>query len=413
MAFNDHQIVQHQLFRVRFTELNEIFAVMSLRSFVCSMIGIFGPIYLFTLGFTIREIFFMHLVMFSVEFLFEYISARMISQFGPKHTIAISMPFLIVHYWLLLTVPNFGWPLWFVGITGGIHLALYWQAYHYDFSKSKHKKEATKDVSRLYIFLAFLGGIAPLIGGVIATNLGFGVLYGLVIGMLFVVFIPLLKSGERHVPKSFSLKGIKLRCLAGDLLAYSGSGMEASTSLVSWPLFVFFIVGTSQNVGMITSGALVLTIVITYLVGKNVNNKNRHGYIRAGSIMDGIIYAMLTLVETFGQIFSLNFARSLVSSLRNAPFVSEYYLHADEHKRAEYIFVMESVIDLVKVFMYGILIFLSYRLGSRELLISGLLFGALGAFFTGFMPRAKCELPYRKPLGIKLIPKIPIGSLND
>lgn len=406
MAFNDHQTLQHQLFRIRFTELNEIFAVMSLRTFVGSLVGIFGPIYLYVLGFSIRDIIVMQIVMFITEFLFEYVSARLTSQFGPKHTIALSMPFLIGHYWLLWTIPTFGWPLWFPAILGGISLAMYWQAYHYDFSKSKHKNEATKDVSRLYIFLAILSAIAPLIGGIIATQLGFHVLYGLVTGSLFIVLIPLIKSGERHVPKSFSLKKLQLKPLYQDIIAYGGSGMEASIAIIAWPLFVFLIVKTSQNVGIVASAALIFTIIITYFVGKKVNNANRHNYIKIGSWLDGVLFALLALVETFIQVLTINFFRSLAVCLRGAPFVSEYYLHADEHNRAEYIFIMESAIDLIKVAMYLVLFGLSFYLGLNALLIVGLLFGALGSILVGLMPRAKCELPFCRVRGIKLIPKL-------
>lgn len=413
LSYSDHQNLQHQLFRIRFTELNEIFAVMSLRSFVCSLIGIFGPIYLYILGYSFRDIIIMHLAMFSVEFAFEYITARLISRFGPKHTMALSMIFLVAHYWMLWTVQSYGWPLWLIGMMGGIHLALYWQSYHYDFSRSKHKREATEDVSKLYIMLALLGAIAPFIGGVISTHYGFSPLYIIVIFSLMFVMFPLLKSGEKHVPKSFSLAKLTCKPSFKDMVSYGGYGIEASTSLVAWPLFAFLIVGTTQNVGLVTSLALVFTITITYMVGKKVNDGNRHEIIKIGSLLDGLVYALLVFVETFMQILSLNFVRSIVSSFRSAPFVSEYYLHADEQNRAEYIFIMESTIDVFKIIMYLALFGLSYFYGLRELLVIALLFGAMGSLLAGFMPRAKCELPYCKDAKIKLIPKLRVKNAID
>jgi len=406
LSFSNHQNIQHQMFRIRFTELNEIFAVMSLRSFVCSMIGIFIAIYLYTIGFSLRDIFIFHIVMFTTELIFEMVAAKLISARGPKHVLAISLPFLIGHFWLLSTVQTFGWPLWFPAILGGIHLALYWQAYNYDFSKSKHTNEATKDVSRLYIGLAVLGAIAPLVGGYISTKYGFGTLYTVVILLLFFVFLPLAKTSEKHIPKSFSLRKIKIKPIIRDVVSYGGNGMEASASLVAWPLFVFMIVGTTEKVGLITSAALLITIVVTFVVGKRVNNTNRHKYIKTGSLMDGVIYACLVFVNTFTQVLSLDFARSLVSSLRSAPFVSEYYLHADEQNRAEYIYIMESAIDLFKIVQYVILFALSFWLAIKGLLVVGLLMGAVGSLLTAFMPRAKCELPFCQDNKIKLIPKL-------
>jgi hypothetical protein len=344
--------------------------------------------------------------MFSVEIVMEILTARLISLYGPKHVLALSLPFLIVHFWLLSTIVTFGWPLWFPAIAGGIHLALFWQAYHYDFSKSKHKNEATKDVSKLYVMLAVLGAISPFVGGFIATNYGFGALYGLVIVLLFFVFIPLTKSTEKHIPKAFTFKNLKIKPIARDIISYGGNGIEATTSLIFWPLFIFLIVGTTEKVGLIASLALILTIIVTYIVGRRVNNQNRHKYIRTSSILDSIIYACLVFVDTFTQVLSLNFARSLVSSFRNAPYISEYYLHADEQSRAGYIYIMESATDFFKIVFYIILLVLSYWLGFRELLIVGLLFGAVGSLMVGLIPRAKCELPVCKDAKIKLIPKL-------
>lgn len=398
--------MQHQMFRIRFTELNEIFAVMSLRSFVTGMIGIFVPIYMYTLGFSLADIFLLHIYMFSAEFIFEYVAAQTISKLGPKHAIAISMPFLVTHFWMLSTIKTYNWPLWFIGVMAGISLALYWEGYNYDFSRSKSKIGVTRDISKLYIMLAVLGAIAPFVGGSIAFYFGFEALYTLVLLLLLLVFLPLIWFKEKHISRSFKLSRIDLGPVGRDLVSYGGSGMEASVAITVWPLFVFAIVGTTQKVGFVTSLALVLSIAVTYFVGKRVNNRNRHNFVKAGGMLESFTYILVLFVDSFGQVLSLNFAKSLVGSLRGAPFVSEYYLHADERSRAEYIYAMESAIDLFRLTMFGILYLMTMIFPDATVLIIGLMFGALGSLMTSLMPRAKCELPVCKDAKIKLIPKL-------
>ncbi len=408
MSVGDHRAnISHQMFRIRHTELNEIFFVMSLRGFVSSMISMFIPLYLYNLGFTLRDILLTNLTMFTVEFCAEYFAAKLRNQFGPKHAIALSMPFLVAHFWLFATIPTYHWPLWFPAICGGLHLALYWQAYHYDFSRSKHKGQATKDVSNIYIILAILGAIAPFTGGWIATNFGFNYLYLIVIAALSVVFLPLLKKGERHEKQPINLSKIRIRDIWRDLLSYGGAGIEATISLVIWPMFVYLIVKTYENVGFVTSIALVLTIVTTYFVGRKVNNKNRHRFIKESSFIDSVLFALFIFVDSFVQVATLNLVQTVAASMRQAPYTSEYYLHADENSRSEYILYMESVIDFVKILVYLILIGATFLLGTREVLVVGLLFGALGAMLAGLMPRSKCELPYcDTDKKIRLIPKL-------
>ncbi|MEI6266440.1 MAG: hypothetical protein WCP14_00940 [bacterium] len=410
MSVSDHQNIQHQIFRIKYTELNEIFLVMALRSFVCGMITIFIPIYLYNIGYSLRDILFLFLIMFSVEFVFEYFSARLRTELGPKHAIAISFPFLIAHMWLLATIQTYNWPLWIPALFGGISLALYWQGYHYDFSKSKHKGQATRDVSKMYIILAVLGAIAPFVGSSVLTYLGFNVLYFIVIFALAFAFIPLVKQKEFNTKGILKLKKLKPKDIILDMVSYGGSGVEATISLVIWPLFIYIILKSYQYLGIITSAALIVTIIVTYFVGRRVTNKNRHLYIRNSSFLDSLIYIMLIFVESFIQVASLNMARSLVSSLRSAPYVSEYYLHADERSRSEYIFYMESAIDFFKILMYAFLIILTFSFTDKEVLIAGLVIGAVGALAASLMPRAKCEMPVNTQSliakKIKITPKL-------
>jgi hypothetical protein len=406
MFLNEHQSVQHQLFRIKFTELNEIFMIMSLRSFVISMIGIFVPIYLYTMGYSLRYIILLEIIQFVVEAFFEILALKLNIKWGPKHTIALSMPFLILNFFLLRTLPDYNWPIWLIGASAGICLAFYWQAYHYDFSRSKHKKASTKDVSKLYVILAVLGAIAPFIGGVIASRFGIKTLFTFVILLLIMVLIPLLKDGEKVTQHKINFSRIKIKNIYRDIISYGGSGIEASASLKMWPLFIFLILGSYEKVGFVTSLALIITIVVTYYIGKSVNNINRHRFIKFSSITNSIIYILQTFVDSFGQVMSINIARSFTHSIHAAPFVSEYYLHADENSRAEYIYLMELSIDIFRLFAYLVLLGLTYVFADKQVIIAALLMGSVGSLMTGLMPKARCETKDCENASLKVVRKI-------
>ncbi len=392
MLLGEHQDTHHHLFRIRFTELNEIYTVMSLRSFALSMIGIFVPIYLFSNGYGLRQIFAFYLSLYFIEFLFEYFSARLIIKFGPLHVVAFSFPFLITYYWLLKTLNVYHWPLFIIVFSCAITLSFFWQAYHYDFSKTKHSNKATSDVSRLYIILAILGTVGPLVGGFVATSYGISTLFTIVITILLVAIIPLLNSDQSHKQTKFNLKKIKIKNIKRDLISYAGNGMEGATAAVVWPIFVFLIVGSYQKVGIVTSAALILTVIITYTVGKKADMSNRHKYIRIGSTLNGIVYFLQTLASTIVHVFVFNLLGSIVGSIKAAPYTSEYYLHADETSRSEYVFLMESVIDISRVLYFAILFSLTFVFPEQKtILIIGLILGGFGAFLLGLMPPANSE----------------------
>ncbi|MEI6499351.1 MAG: hypothetical protein WCO23_05295 [bacterium] len=221
MKISENQILSHNLFRIKYTELNEIYLMMSLRSFACSLVAIFAPIYLYTLGFSLRDILIYFIIIYTVEAMFEWFSAVAITKVGPKKLIAYSIPLLIIHFWLFKTIPTYNWPLWFVAIEAGFLLALFWQPYHYDFSKAKHRAKSNSELSKLYITIAILGAIAPFVGGIIATHLGISYLFGLVIALLFLSILPLFQTSEKYISHHrFSLKNIKFKDISKDVISF-------------------------------------------------------------------------------------------------------------------------------------------------------------------------------------------------
>lgn len=393
MVQGGNSTLHHQIWRLKYTELNEIYVMTSLRSFACALIAIFTSIYFFKLGYSLRDIIFYYLVMYAAEAVFEIVSAYGISKLGPKKLIAASLPLLIIHFGLLLTIVNFHWPLWFIGAEGGFLLALFWQPYHFDFSKAKHREKSTKEVSKLYIALAVLGAIAPFVGGVIATNFGISYLFGLVILLLILAMFPLFKTSERFTPKRpLDVKRIKVKAILSDLISYIGSGWDSTVSATFWPIFIYFIVGSYQAVGIVTSIALVITVIVTYLVGKKADGGHRSQYVKYGSIIEGSIYFVQTLAQTATHVVFVNLAHGFSSSIFSSPYTSEYHLHADEYSRQEYIYTMETAIDLGRITLYGILGILTYFFPIKIVLVAALLLGGIGAMMTALMPPAKCDV---------------------
>lgn len=392
MHLGEHHIAQHHFFRIKFTELNELYTVMSLRAFIISLVTIFIPIYLYNLNYSIQEIIFFYILIYIGEAIFELPITYMIAKFGPKHLIATSLPFLILHFLLLLTLPSVGWPLWFVAVFGSISLALFWQAYNYDFSKSKHKINTSKEVSWIYILIALSGALGPFIGGSIATIFGIQYVYGLTIGLLFLAIIPLFKTGESHVPKNVKFSRLKLKDKKRQMISYGGAAIESTTTNFFWPLFVFFIVGTYQSVGLVTSLALVLTVAIMYFVGKFADKGDRSKYIRTGSFLNGLIYFVRAVASSILHVFSLNMAAGVSHAIFMTPFVSEYYLHADEESRLEYISVMELSTDIVRILGLLFIYAISFYLAVNSVLVIGLIMGGMASFLIGLMPPTKREI---------------------
>jgi predicted MFS family arabinose efflux permease len=341
--------------------------------------------------------------MYAVEGLVEFISANIIVRYGPKHAITASIPFVLFYLYLLQSLGQHTWPIWFLGVIGGISLGLYWQAYHYDFSKAKKTKSVTKELSSLYIVLSMLGAIAPFAGGVIAERLGMPSL--LIISMILLSFgvVALFKTGDRTKPnRKINFKAIDVKCVWRDWVAYGGLGWDAKISLTVWPVFIYLIVKDYQSVGIVTSLALIITVFVTWWVGRNADNKNREQFIKVGGVASAFVYFAQTLVSNIFHIFGINLVKSLTHSIMLSPIVSEYYLHADEESRSEYVMSMELATDIFGVIILGTLLLLLLFLPQKTVLVVGLVMAGFGMLFSGLMRPAKCEIQNKQ---IKVMPR--------
>lgn len=391
MRLGLHHLGSHQFFRMKYTELNEIFAVMSFRAFFLSLVVIFIPIYFFKLGFSVQEILFFYFMLYLGEAIFEPLSTYFLVKFGPKHNIAFSFPIMVLHFLLLLTIPQYNWPLWIVALVSSLSLALFWQGYHFDFSKAKHSHEVTKEISRLYILISFLSAIAPFIGGLIAANFGINILYVIALLGLIISAIPLFKTGEPHIRKNIDLSKIDFRKTIKQQISYGGNGIELVTTMVIWPFFAFLIIQSYEGVGLVTSLALILAIIVTYYVGKKASGKTKIKYIQRGSYLTGITHSFKALASSVSHVLFFNILTSISHALFAAPWAAEYYLHADEEGRAEYIGLMEFSTDIARAIFFGILYILSFYFSMQGILILGLILGGLSTFLIAFMPPAEIE----------------------
>lgn len=392
MQLNEHHLLKQQLFRLKHTELNEIYTVQSLRAFFFSLVFIFIPIYLYRIGFSLNEIFLYYTFFYAFEASLEYLSTHFLVKLGPKHCIIFSLPISALSLVALWTIPSYHWPLYLVAFLNALGMAFYWQGYHYDFSKVKHADRTTQEISRLYIALAILGAIAPLLGGLIAEYLGMGLLYIIVtLGLLAAIF-PLFKSHEPHRRTFIDLSKVKIKKIFMDQISYASYGIEGAASVVLWPLFVFFIVGSYKNVGLVTTAALILTLSITYIVGKKADKMVKTRFIKTGSFLTGLTYFLKAAADSISHVFVLNILTSITHSLFSASWVAEYYLHADEEGRAEYILLMEIAVDLGRVAYFLMLYFISYYLSIKVVLVLGLVFGGMFSFLIGLMPPAEKEM---------------------
>lgn len=342
---------------VDFDELSELYASEFMRSLSVSVIGIFVPIYLYQLGYSLQSIFAMHVIWAGSRPVFSYISAKTIAYIGPKHTIALGTIAQIAYLTVLISLESFQWPLALLGVLGSLSYAMFGIALQVDFSKVKHSEHGGKELSFITICERVGSSLGPLVGGLVASFINPQAT--ILIAMLIMAFslIPLFQSKEpMRVKQKIILKGFPWRRHKYDFLSAPFFGIENTISIVIWPLFValtIFTTNTYASVGLIVSISTAAALIAIYVIGRLIDKHKGNLLLKTGAITNAIVHIFRIFVTTPAQAFFVSFINEPMTASYRMPYTKGLYDAADSEPGYRIVYL--TLFDLAR--MVGLFIF--------------------------------------------------------
>ena len=345
---------------VSFGELSEIYASQFLRSLATSLIGIFVPIYLYNIGYSLQDIALLFLLWFLFRYPVAYYGAKIIGLFGPKHGIALSVVLQIVYLSFILSAESLHWHIWIIALAGSAANGLFIMAFNIDFSKIKHTEHGGKELGYLQIFERVGAVIGPLVGGIIAGWFDPRYTVMLAILVLFGSLIPIFMSAEpMRVNQRITLKGFPLKRHRRDFMVGMAFQLENVISIVIWPLFlgIFVLVDrTYESLGLLASVSTASAIIAVYIIGKLIDDSKGRKILNIGAIGNAILHAIRPLVNTPLQAFGINILNEPLTAMYRMPFLKGMYDASDSVPgyRVAYFMLYEWGIATVNVAFWSI-----------------------------------------------------------
>lgn len=364
---------QHYYHIPRLKELRYLYWAHTMKSLAASMVAIFVPIYLYKLGYGLPGILGYYLLAMLFWGLTQAPAIRFAGRYGFNRSMGLSL--LIEGFWILMlaTIPQLHWPLWTVGLAWGLSISFYWPQFRACFTRSMlHRKVGpTVGLSSALLMLAL--GIAPAIGGAIASWFGISVLYVLTMLCFAAAAWPLLRGGEIvDGNEPFHPKQVPWRRAWRDFVANSGSEVDSSVATTAWPLFIYLLVPTYVGVGVLNSVAVVASIIIALYVGYR-RSKSQAGYFKNGVNVMSLTDAIRLITQSAGQVASVNFINGLGQALQVTPFYSRYYQNAEREPLLPYVYGMNIACAIGDCLLFGSLLLLSLFLPIKLVLAIGLI----------------------------------------
>jgi MFS family permease len=281
------QYLEHYLAFHPSQEVKEMFEAVAIRSLAVSMVGVFEPIYLYTLGFAITDILLFYIAVYIGFFFVLPLGGRICRKHGYEHTMLFSSPFLILFYLSLFAIPFHPVFIGIAVISTVVHRVLYWPGYHANFATWMNHKESGKEVSNRFAVTAIASAIAPIIGSAVIVSFGFGALFIVVAVLIMLSNLPLLRTPEAFIPKKFSYTGAVKRFVkrfgSARFLTYFALG-ESFIALAIWPVFIVIAIPNLLAVGVVVALARFINVIVTLYVGRLTDEDSKGKILASGTV---------------------------------------------------------------------------------------------------------------------------------
>lgn len=365
---------KHSWREFAFDELNQIYAAMLVRGLSLSMVGLFVPVFMTRLGYTITQVLIVIVSYFTVRIFFDLIAAYTVARFGPKHTMIFGQILFATSSAQFLTLDQVAWPLWLLGLVWGASQSCFFVSFDVNFSKIRHIKHGGKELGYIEIMSKIGAILGPLLGGAISLVFGSQYIFAISTVLLVGGLLPLLRTPEPiRLKRHMDYKKFDAAKVMPHLPSFVGMSLEMTLGAMLWPLYmgIFVLPGNSvfMKIGILSSVSALLSILMARKIGHLVDEGRGRMVLKAGAFFNAALHICRAFIGSYPLAFTSNIASELATLSHRLPFMKAYYDHVDDFKEDRIVFVsvMTMISSIVKAAVYGMLLMLSTITTGREL----------------------------------------------
>lgn len=333
-------------------------------TFARSMIGIFIPILLLQIGYSVGEVILFYFLYNLIDTPLNFFADWCVRRIGAKHAMIFATSMQIAFFLILYQLVPGNWHmLILLAITAALYDVFYWLAHLYLFIETHHKNQsANKDTSILYRIKKFASLLAPALGAVLLIFGGQKALIIVAIAIFALSLVPL--AYLRHVhntptrktpvsPKEFFQNPQERK----NFLSLFLFGVHSETESTLWPIFIFLTIGTIESVAAVPIIVSLSAILFLSFLGRT-KNKDREKLIIIGSGLVASIWIIRLLVPSVPLFYMSIFFVGLFELLISMPLESSLVERAKVVDSLAITTYRNTAFMLVHVFLYGALLVL-------------------------------------------------------
>jgi MFS family permease len=362
-------------------EIGEIYAHSAIANTALSMMSLFEPIFLFAvLGFSINQVLLFTALIYIVYIVCLPIGGKFASLYGYKHSIAISIPFHILYWAVLIAAQHDPYLAFLAAPLYGLSKTFYWPGFHSLMARYADRDQVGREFGLVYSLISLTLIAGPLLAGFLSQRFGWTVTF-IVTGFIYTLSLfPLFKYKEIFTPKIYFFKDtLQLyKTFPRKFLGYLGFG-EEMIALNIWPIFIFIIVQNFEGTGALATVASLLAALLALIVGRITDQYSKHMLIKVGAFFGSLIWLARFAATTFWNTFFVDSLARTSKEVYFIPITTNFYIKSENTHIVPYVVFFEQ----------------SLAIGKLSACILGIvLFSLTGSFMVLFVLGALYSLLY-------------------
>lgn len=307
-------------------EVKEVYWQTIIAGLALSLVFIFEPIYLYSLGYSINKILLFYAQVYGWYAILASFGAMFAGRFGYKHAIFVSNIFYVLYWGSLLLLQSQPAIFFVAPALFALQKSWFWPAFHADMAISSKGKQRSREVGVLYALIEIAFIIGPVIGGFVSQSFGFGVLFGLASFLMLVSVFPLFLSPEIYTHHRFRFRNL-LRVFRRHTSNFFGYWGYAEDLMVMslWPIFIFLVVPNFSEIGILVTIATLLATVIMLYVGRLSDHVDKRQILKYNAFFYSLTWIFRFFAKGLGGVFVFDALTRLGKDVVHVPEVAISY----------------------------------------------------------------------------------------
>jgi len=335
-------------------------------SFAEGLISIFVPIYLYNLNYSIIDILLYYLLVSICILILINFLVKFISKIGVKHSISISIPFLIIYFLGLNILENTPFLFFVLPIILAARTIFYNIGYHLNYLEHSNAKKRGKEISILVSLPLLASLLSPLLGGLLITYFDYHYLYATGSIILAASILPLLLSGDQKEKMNFRIsdayKLIVNKKNRNTMISFMGYAPSATIGVVIWPIFLITILTNVKSVGFVASLTSILTLAIFFFIEKRDDKRSKKDIIKKRSFLHVLGWIARIFASSTLSAFLIDTYKKLSFKLLHVQWSSYAYSIAKRQNYFKFVVAREIFFNISRIVIIPILILAFYYL---------------------------------------------------